>query len=58
MVTVGLPPNVTARSVPGRIADSPASFATRTGPIVTGPVPNKFDRRSRTLDPPMLGRMI
>src|SRR5437764_6608851 len=56
IVTDARPSKVTGWSVPAWIRAAPACTARRTGPIVTGAVPYRLDRRSRTPDPAMLVR--
>src|SRR6185312_16898555 len=58
MVAVGLPLNVSARSVPAAIAESFERSAMCAAPNETGAAPTAFDKRTRTRLPPMLLRTI
>jgi hypothetical protein len=56
MVIESVPPNVTPRMVPSAAAGDPgaAATATETRPRTAGWVPNRFDSRTRTAEPPTL----
>ena len=58
IVTLGFPLNMRVRSEPVAIPDSLLRSATCAAPIISGALPNAFERATRARRPPMLVRTI